>query len=50
MKIVKPCNLRIMIFLDYNDVELVSKKKVSYNDLKSSNFDGIDFSKIQSKK
>ena len=33
------------ISLDYNDVELVSKKKVSYNDLKSSNFDGIDFSK-----
>lgn len=37
------------ISLDYNDVELVSKKKVSYNDLKSSNFDGLDFSKIQSK-
>ena len=33
------------ISLDYNDVELVSKKKVSYNDLKSSNFDGIDFFK-----
>src|SRR5690554_4209866 len=37
------------ISLDYNAVELVSKKKVSYNDLKSSNFDGLDFSKIQSK-
>lgn len=35
--------------VNFNEVELVSKKKVSYKDLKKSSFDRLDFSQIKSK-
>jgi hypothetical protein len=35
--------------LNYNSIELVNKKKVSYNDLKRNEFDGLNFSDIKTR-
>lgn len=37
------------ISLNYNSVELVSKKKVTYKELKKNEFDGLEFSDIKAK-